>query len=121
MHSDEHLALTSNSAAFVLRPTVSVDLPTGSDTLTLTPVPPIGPGQAVQVRFDPVQSAADAHVVALPASPTAQEHLSVSLDALPAGDYFVRLQVDGALSPLRFDQAGGFTGPRVTVTDRAGP
>jgi hypothetical protein len=120
--------LESNVAAFLLQPTVrtiAVDpMNAGNDprstiiTVTLSPL--VLQAQKVtlllnQLNPPPGQPAAffvfDSPPRALP--PTATVPIPVT--NVPAGDYFLRVRVDGADSSLTTDVNGLYNGPKVTL------
>ena len=42
--------------------------------------------------------------------------ITIAIPDVDAAQYFVRLQIDGAESPLEVDGSGQFVGPTVTIT-----
>jgi len=121
---EPHRGLESNVVAFVLHPVFG--------GLTLNPAPSgTGPytGQA-RVTVDPVPARAQRIALLLnrttPATPssyafTANRRASdaapvlVPIRNVARGEYFVRIQVDGAESPLDLDPASSGFGPKVTI------
>jgi hypothetical protein len=117
-----HRGLESNVAPFVLRPTLtgtSVSGVTGSGseprdaTVTVTAEPAIGRNQRVALLLDAV-SGDEAYSFAAAARADDADPVQVPVTAVAAGDYLVRVQVDGAESVLEPD-TGPFTGPTLTV------
>lgn len=112
----------SNLAAFVLHPTVAATQ-AGSD-LHLSLVPAVGRSQRVAVLLHetptPVGRAPRDYMLRVPGRPATAPETSTTLDVALAdvapGDYLVRVQVDGAESPLTYDDASGaYTAPKVTI------
>ena len=121
---EPHRGVESNVAAFVLHPVFGgVDLdpdPAGagpySGDATLTVTPAVGRMQRVALLLNR-DSAATPSAYAFDAAPrvTAADPIVVPLLDVERGDYFVRVQVDGAASPLDLDPASPTFGPRVTI------
>ncbi|HSB10232.1 MAG TPA: DUF4255 domain-containing protein [Blastocatellia bacterium] len=139
-----HRGFESNVAAFVLRPVI-ID-PIGvsdlqdsggglrSANLNLTVHPAIGDTQRVVLmlnEFIPIASppsevAAQSYgftapvrtsLQSPPAGPTgASETISIPISGVKAGSYLLRVQVDGAESPLGSDAAGQYVSPLVTIS-----
>jgi hypothetical protein len=82
---------------------VAVDLtvtPRQRVALLLNPIPPAG---GASHSFLAPQRGADATAI------------TVAIPGVAAGQYFVRLQIDGAESPLDLDPASANFGPTVTL------
>ena len=100
-----HRGFESNIAPFVLHPTVSAASPTAAVSGTdvkLTLSPNIGVGQRAVLLLDNVTAHtafASPAVVATADSAT----IVINIANVPAGTYLVRVQVDGAESPLTFN------------------
>ncbi len=128
-----HAGIDSNVASFVLRPTIvtATAAPGGGphvDRITLNVSPEIGVGQRVVLllnEFDapamrrPYSYRFDVDVV--PAHPTDEtvNPLVIRVRDVATGKYLVRIQVDGAESPLVVDSDPNnprFATPRVTIT-----
>ncbi len=128
-----HAGIDSNVAAFVLRPTIvtATAAPGGGphvDRITLNVSPPIGVDQRVVLflnEFDapstrrPYSYRFDVKVT--PAHPTDEtvNPILIRVRDVAAGQYLVRIQVDGAESPLDVDTDPSnprFTTPRLTIT-----
>lgn len=113
----------SSVVPMVLHPTIAAQA-TGR-TLALTVVPAVGRHQRVAVLLHEVGAPAGrdarAYTFRLPArSPEAPDPaatLDVPLTDVAPGSYLVRVQVDGAESPLTYDDAAGaYVAPKVTLT-----
>jgi uncharacterized protein DUF4255 len=124
-----HPGPESNLMAFVVAPKiigpVNLTNPAGagaaprSGDLHFSVDPPIGAGQAVILTLVSTASgdpfAFPIQTAAAPANP-----LTVAVSGLPAGDYYLRIQVDGVTSPLERDTTPGsptfglYSGPKVT-------
>lgn len=122
--TEPHRGIESNVVAFVLHPVFggltlspapSGTAPyTGSATLTVTPVPArqqrivlllnrTTPATPSSYAFTADRRASDAAPVVVPLIDVAR------------GEYFARVQVDGAESPLDLDPASAGFGPKVTI------
>ena len=122
--AEPHRGVESNVVAFVLHPVfggVAFDpAPAGagpySGDATLTVTPAVGRAQRVQLLLNR-DSASTPSAFAVEAPPRASEAdpIVVPVVDIPRGDYFVRVQVDGAASPLELDPASPGFGPRVTI------
>jgi hypothetical protein len=109
---------SSNLAMFLLCPRVTAASSSGTGagvTVTVTTDLTVGAGQrAALLLLDP----ADESLRRLaPATERDADGTTLTAPAagLPAGDYLVQVQVDGATSPLTRDAAGDPTGPTVTL------
>ena len=128
-----HGALISNTVALPLAATFTHALTPDTERvvdgvtyrsgdLTLTTTPPIGARQRVSLALNrlggttPRQYSFDAprdNGVTPPAETTAQ--IVFRYTDVAAGDYLMRLRVDGVDSPLGVDGAGNFDSPQVTI------
>lgn len=105
----------SNALGFALRPTITVSTssPPSTSELTLEVSPAIERRQRVVLYLYGAQSFAFEATID---AETADELVVRLGDGVPAGDYLVRLQVDGAQSVLETDSSGAFTGPSVSLS-----
>ncbi|NEP18602.1 MAG: DUF4255 domain-containing protein [Leptolyngbya sp. SIO4C1] len=114
----------SNITAFVLRPTIgSITFQPNPTAIALNVTPAIGPKQRVvlllnQIPADPPAETIAAYTFTLP--PRSEDDpdltsVSIPIDRVRAGDYLVRLQVDGAESLLTVGANSLYDGPTVTV------
>jgi hypothetical protein len=122
--NEPHRGFESNLVAFVLHPVFGglslspapsgVAPYTGSATLAVTPVPArqqrivlllnrTSPAVPSSYAFTAERRASDAAPVVVP------------LEDLARGEYFVRVQVDGAESPLDLDPSSAGFGPKATI------
>ena len=62
------------------------------------------------------QLAADALDRLTPGPPGASETITIPISGVQAGSYLVRVQVDGAESPLGSDSTGQYVAPMVTIS-----
>lgn len=114
--AEPHRGVESNVAAFVLAPEITTLAPLAASpgsTLTLALNAPVGRAQRVALLVGE-------HTLFLPSRPVAGPAQTTSLNFpipgdLPAGTYLLRVQVDGAESPLAVDGTGQFIGPVVTI------
>jgi len=111
--ADPHRGFESNVAPFVLQPTVTAASVTVG-TLAVDVEPPVAEGQRVVVLLNENAPGGVSH--AFPVAPVTAPTSSLQVDAsdIGAGEYFVRVQVDGADSPLDLDPASPDFGPTVT-------
>lgn len=122
--------VTSAPAAFVLSPMIAPGAAPGSFAITLAPSWGSPPGPALEVQVIPdVQIGQRAILQMLPqTSPPAggvmfdggaQAHATDTLffpiDGLAHGTYFVRVLIDGAISPLTTGPGGAPNGPSITI------
>jgi hypothetical protein len=101
-----HLGVSSNVAAFVLQPAIAEVSLGGPQTLIIELIPQVDPDQRVEVLLntaDPV--AASAQSFSIPANTFEGVTSVVTFDVsgVAAGDYLVRVRVDGATSALEVD------------------
>jgi hypothetical protein len=117
-----HRGFESNVAAFVLQPTfggltfnpapAGVAPYTGAATVTVTPA--VGRSQRILLLLNS-RTTTPVHSYAFVADPRASDAapIVVQLTNVVRGDYFVRVQVDGAESPVQLDWATSTT--KVTI------
>ena len=117
-----HRGQESNVAPFVLRPTIQTATasalpPPGGTAVTLTLSPNIGVGQRAVLLLNNVTASPSTAFTSLPVVATADSNLvTINIANVPAGNYLVRVQVDGAESPLTVNPVTGqFTGPTVVM------
>jgi len=112
----------SNVAPFVLHPTITAQR-IGSN-LRVSFAPPVGRRQHVAVLLNevPTPNGRDsrAYMFRAPARTSSDPNTAASLDVpfngVVPGDYLVRVQVDGAESPLTFDPVlGVYNAPKLTI------
>jgi hypothetical protein len=110
-----HRGFESNIAAFVLRPQVSS--PSASATLVTFQVDPtVGKNQRVVLLLHENAAVAPA-AYTFPDEPRSADTntLEIAISGVKPGQYFVRIQIDGAESPLDLDAASPGFGPMVTI------
>jgi Pvc16 N-terminal domain/IPT/TIG domain len=132
-----HRGFESNVAAFVLRPTIDPGTITFTSaagpapiqgTVTLTVDLPIGDSQRVVLILNqlipisnpPDESVGKSYSFIAPTRPPVSPPVSILTIGIPvkglvAGTYLVRVQIDGAESPLISNAAGQYVGPQVTI------
>ena len=136
-----HRGVESNVQSFVLHPQITAPVtisdPQGagsaarSGTLNLTINPAVGPNQRVLVLLNQLQGFASPpptvraysfvappriDLASPPTSPPADTPtISVPFRGVEAGTYLVRVQVDGAESPLQVDGSGAYSAPQVII------
>ena len=123
----EHRGFESNVAAFVLRPTIDGAVTTaagggGGRDVTVPLSPDVGKGQRVVLLLNEADPPADRPARAFsfagpprnaPADPETSDSITIPTAGVPAGEYLVRVQVDGAESVLAPDGTGRFASPSV--------
>lgn len=137
-----HRGVESNAAAFVLRPqikSINVSNPQGagndprSAELTIETTPPIGDLQRVvlllnelvpvmasppeDLRSESYSFIAPVRMTLSPPSgpPGSSPSITIPIKGVKAGTYLVRVQIDGAESPLVSDAGGRYIEPKVTI------
>ncbi len=108
----------SNVAAFVLSPEITTPPPIAAPrntTLTLTINPPVGRAQRATLL-------AGSGTISIPARPAAGPDATPTLDFPIPADFptgpnlLLRVQIDGAQSPLDVDGSGNFDSPTIAIT-----
>jgi hypothetical protein len=124
--SDPHRGVESNVAAFVLAPQITTPPPmvaARNTTLSLGISPKVGRAQRVALltsSMDPLQPGGSS--IPIPARPASGPDESATLEFpipgdFPTGKQLLRVQTDGAESPLEVDGVSGvFVGPTITIT-----
>jgi hypothetical protein len=131
--SENRIAAESNLMAFVLSPTISNFLlndVTGniaigfSANLSMKVNPGVYKGQRIMLLLNELNAVLGenpkSYSFILPASALPDEGGSVTGITFPilevkSGDYLVRMQADGAESPLSRDTSGAYVGPTITI------
>jgi hypothetical protein len=112
--------IESNAAALVLRPTIThVEATAGrsADTVHLTIATRlrVGKAQRVVVLLQAMsEQAPAAYSFTAPARQNDGDPIVVAIRGVASGEYLVRVQVDGAESPLTFENSQ-YVGPEVTI------
>lgn len=113
-----HEGFTSNVASFVLSPVVS-NVQVVDAAVRMDVQPPVGARQRVRLLLNqknaPPGSVPRAYSFAAPALATEATTIDVPVAGVAPGTYLLRLQVDGAESPLSVDGAGRFDLPEVML------
>jgi hypothetical protein len=129
---EPHSGVESNVAAFILRPTITAPVGVAnvqgagnaprSAEITVQVEPPIGKAQRlVLLLHERLSDAPAAYSFAVSARNADADVLTIPVEGVRAGDYLVRVQVDGAESPLTVDTDADsptfnqFIGPLVTI------
>jgi len=123
-----HTGVVSNLASFLLRPSVVQAAVPVANTLRLDLEPPLGLTQQavvflnerVLVASPPLQRAPRAYSFVVPALPAGSppapvSRIEVPINGVVAGTYIVRVQVDGAESPVFADAQGFYDRPSVVI------
>ena len=112
--ADPHRGVESNAVPFMLAPRFTAPPSVGAGAITLNVSPAIGAGQRAIVLLNHLASPATFSFTAVPTSTLSTIVIPIP-GVAPPGQYLVRLQVDGATSPLDVDVSGQFSGPKVVV------
>jgi hypothetical protein len=107
-----HSAFESNRAPFVLSPDIS-SLTATPAAVSMDVAPQVREGQRLVLALNDMGSTR-AFTFSSTAGADAAT-ISIPIGGVPGATYLVRLQVDGAESPLRVDGSGHYTQPQVTV------
>jgi hypothetical protein len=111
---DPHRGFESNVAPFILHPTISNPTVAGP-VVQVGVVPPIRTGQRVSLLLNGTATVdPPAHAFSLPPATADIATVQVPTSGVANGQYLVRLQVDGADSPLDLDPGSPTFGPTVT-------
>ncbi|MFN6461951.1 MAG: DUF4255 domain-containing protein [Nostoc sp. DedVER02] len=114
----------SNVAAFVLHPKITVfvaQVENSGDNLRTAEItvkfqPKVGKAQRVVLLLNEASGKNPATYSFLVASRTEDtDAITVPVKNIKPGTYIVRVQVDGAESPLHKNQSGGYDSPEVTI------
>ena len=116
--SEPHRGVESNVAAFVLTPQITTSPPFSAarnSTFTLAISPAVGRAQRAALLTEN-------NTLPIPARSAAGPNETTTLDFPLPGDFpagtqrFLRVQIDGAESPLTVNAAGEYSGPNLEVT-----
>jgi hypothetical protein len=131
-----HRGFESNVAAFVLQPTITVTATSvmshvvsgvtlATDDLTIEFTPPVGKMQRVLLLLNeynpPASRSPWTYSVDAPSrnqmgAPDTTASITIRVTDVAAGNYLVRVQVDGAESPLGVDANGQYASPQVAIS-----
>jgi hypothetical protein len=110
-----HRGIESNVAAFVLHPTITPAGASATD-VTLSVAPKVRAGQRAVLMLNELSGDASGAYAFVPSPPTVDTStLKIPISGVKSGDYLVRVQIDGAESPLVTDQSNRYVAPKVTV------
>lgn len=121
-----HAGVESNAVAFLLRPTIENILSSSATEITVEISPDVGKRQRVFLLLNgatfPAAGAARAYRFkapvdnGIPSNEDDTSEISFPIGGVTPGDYLVRVQVDGAESPLEVNAAtNAYNGPMVTI------
>jgi hypothetical protein len=113
--NDTRPGVESNVAAFVLSPQITTPAPISTppnSTLSLGITPAVGRSQRVALLVGGNTISIRPRPIGNPPAST----LHFSIPGLAAGNYLLRVQIDGAESPLDVDGSGNFSKPTLTIT-----
>ncbi|MFQ5603175.1 MAG: DUF4255 domain-containing protein [bacterium] len=112
----------SNVAAFVLQPNfdeADIQYDENKQEVQVTVQPRVGKMQRVLLLLNTVPTAdnSTSDSYSFPAAPREQDSRTVNIPIrdVKNGLYLVRLQIDGAQSPLQVDEGGKFEGPKIQI------
>jgi hypothetical protein len=115
--SEPHRGVESNVAAFILSPRITTPPPIGAarnTTLTFAIAPPVGRAQRAALLAGDQTLSISARD---PAGPDTTPTLDFPIpNDFAIGTHLLRVQIDGAESPLEVDASGQFASPTVTIT-----
>jgi hypothetical protein len=109
-----HRGVESNVAAFVLHPTIAPG-PVTSSLVTLTVDPPVVQGQRLVLLLNERVTMAPAAYTFTDKQPATGSTVQITIGGVKPAEYFLRLQVDGAESPVDLDPGSPTFGPKVTI------
>jgi hypothetical protein len=111
-----HVGVESNVFALVVRSTITaINLP-DTTHITLDIDPAVGKAQRVLLLLNEIKDKApEAYTFMAEPRNTDVNALTIPISGVKAGDYFVRLQIDGAESLLDLNPASPEFGPKVTI------
>ncbi|OKH50479.1 hypothetical protein NIES2101_19295 [Calothrix sp. HK-06] len=113
-----HHETTSNIAAFVLHPTITAtaESSTGNAKITVNFNPKVGKQQQLVLLLNEAScQKSETYSFAVAAREDDTDSITIPVENIKAGTYFVRVQVDGAESPLNKNSAGEYNSPQVTI------
>ena len=112
-----HRGVESNVSAFVLHPTitaVTASNPQASVTLKLKP--DVGKSQRVVLLLSEFGgSSPSAYSFTAPSRTIDTDSITIQISGVKTADYMVRVQIDGAESPLGTNAVGQYDSPKVTI------
>jgi hypothetical protein len=109
---DPHLVFASNVAPFVVQPRIT-DIQVAGATITVEVEPAVEAGQVVTLELLTAEGVV--HTFLAPAREEDAGELEFTTEGVAAGDYVLRLRVDGAGSPVETDDDGNPTSPGATI------
>lgn len=113
-----HHETASNIAAFVLHPTITATAQgsTGNAKITVKFNPKVGKQQQLVLLLNEVSSQkSETYSFVVAARVDDTDSITIPIENVKAGTYFVRVQVDGAESPLNKNSLGEYDSPQVTI------
>jgi Pvc16 N-terminal domain len=110
--------IASNVAAFVLHPTIAAAVDKIQNIeITVKFNPKVGQAQRVVLLLNQVSKDADfAYTLPLDSRTEDTDSITIPVKNIKAGNYLVRVQVDGAESPLHRNQNGEYDSPQVEIS-----
>jgi hypothetical protein len=110
-----HRGVQSNVAALVLCPRITSTTATNAN-VTLEVMPEVGAGQRISLLLNERTGVTpNAYTFFVPARSSDTATVEIPISGVKAGEYFVRVQVDGAESPLEMDAGSPAFGPLVVI------
>jgi hypothetical protein len=123
-----HTGTESNVLSFLLRPVITPPVTATLNTIKVKFLPPVTPTQKLRILLNEMAPPAGRAPFAFSFSAPVNNGIDVAggdsetdtiefeYRGVPAGEFLVRMQVDGAESVLQTDPVSGvFTGPKVTL------
>lgn len=112
----EHVGVESNVAAIVVRPTITNITAPDSTHITIDIDLSIGKRQRVLLLLNEnTNQNSGSYTFLVAPRNTDTNTLTIPISNVKSGEYFVRIQIDGAESLLDLDPADGNVGPKVTI------
>ncbi len=119
-----HRGVESNVAAFVLHPTIippvitsNIVTPSGPQvTVTVKLKPDVGMDQRVVLLLNELgNDEPRGYSFSAPPRASSSDSITIPIHGVKAADYLVRVQIDGAESPLTANATGRYDSPKVTI------
>jgi hypothetical protein len=109
-----HRGTESNVAPVILVPTITPTNATNAK-VTMKASPVVVQGQRLVLFLNERASATPASYTFFDKQPADSNTVQISIKGVKSGEYFIRLQVDGAESPVDLDPSSPTFGPRILI------
>lgn len=114
----EHTGTESNVSFFTLDPkivNVAVNNVGGKNVLTIVIMPVLRASQNATILLNPLESGRGQYSISVRPPQADTNTIAVDIAGTKSGDYLVRVQIEGAQSPLVRDANLAYVGPKVTL------